>query len=81
MTKKLIAEAYEHVGHDRAIILLDKLKNLGYEYATVAGFSISVAYSVSGQVYTHMPIRRSRISAVKEAASVIGSRSRRGACR
>jgi DNA-directed RNA polymerase subunit beta' len=40
---KLIAEAYEHVGHDRAIILLDKLKNLGYEYATVAGFSISVA--------------------------------------
>jgi len=40
---KLIAEAYEHVGHDRSIILLDKLKNLGYEYATVAGFSISVA--------------------------------------
>jgi len=40
---KLIAEAYGHVGHDRAIILLDKLKNLGYEYATVAGFSISVA--------------------------------------
>ena len=40
---KLIAEAYECIGHDRSIILLDKLKNLGYEYATVAGFSISVA--------------------------------------
>ncbi len=40
---KLIAEAYGYVGHDRAIELLDKLKNLGYEYATVAGFSISVA--------------------------------------
>jgi len=40
---KLIAECYEHVGHDKAIILLDKLKNLGYEYATVAGFSISIA--------------------------------------
>ena len=40
---KLIAETYEYVGHDKAIILLDKLKNLGYEYATVAGFSISIA--------------------------------------
>ncbi|MBR4716898.1 MAG: DNA-directed RNA polymerase subunit beta' [Lentisphaeria bacterium] len=40
---RLIADAYEEIGHDDAIILLDKLKNLGYEYATVAGFSISVA--------------------------------------
>jgi len=40
---KLISEAYEYTGHDRTIELLDKLKNLGYEYATVAGFSISVA--------------------------------------
>ena len=40
---RLIAEAYEYTGHDRTIELLDKLKNLGYEYATVAGFSISVA--------------------------------------
>ncbi len=40
---RLIAEAYEHIGHDKTIELLDKLKNLGYEYATLAGFSISVA--------------------------------------
>ena len=40
---RLISEAYEYTGHDRTIELLDKLKNLGYEYATVAGFSISVA--------------------------------------
>ena len=40
---KLISEAYEYTGHDATIELLDKLKNLGYEYATVAGFSISVA--------------------------------------
>ena len=40
---KLIAEAYEYIGHDGTIDQLDKLKNLGYKYATVAGFSISVA--------------------------------------
>ena len=40
---KLISEAYEYTGHDSTIELLDKLKNLGYEYATLAGFSISVA--------------------------------------
>ena len=40
---KLIAEAYEYIGHAKTIELLDNLKNLGYEYATVAGFSISIA--------------------------------------
>ena len=40
---KLIAQAYEYIGHDKTILLLDNLKNLGYEYATVAGFSISIA--------------------------------------
>ena len=40
---RLIAEAYDNIGHDKTIELLDNLKNLGYEYATVAGFSISVA--------------------------------------
>ena len=40
---KLIAQAYEYIGHDKTILLLDALKNLGYEYATVAGFSISIA--------------------------------------
>ena len=40
---KLIAQAYEYIGHDKTIILLDDLKNLGYEYATIAGFSVSIA--------------------------------------
>ena len=43
MIGKLIAEAYEVIGHDKTILLLDALKNLGYEYATLAGFSISIA--------------------------------------
>ncbi len=40
---KLIAEAYEYIGHARTITLLDNLKNLGYKYATIAGFSISIS--------------------------------------
>ncbi len=40
---KLIAEAYEYIGHAKTIELLDNLKNLGYEFATIAGFSISIA--------------------------------------
>ncbi len=39
----LISDSYNKVGHERTVILLDKLKDLGYEYATVAGFSISIA--------------------------------------
>ena len=40
---KLVAQAYEYIGHTKTIELLDNLKSLGYEYATVAGFSISIA--------------------------------------
>ncbi len=40
---KLISDSYNKVGHELTVILLDKLKDLGYEYATVAGFSISIA--------------------------------------
>ena len=38
----LIADSYTHVGHEKTVRLLDRLKDLGYEYATVAGFSISI---------------------------------------
>ncbi len=39
---KLISESYSYIGHEKTIKLLDDLKDLGYEYATVAGFSISI---------------------------------------
>lgn len=39
---KLISDSYMFVGHEKTVQLLDRLKDLGYEYATVAGFSISV---------------------------------------
>ena len=39
----LISDCYIHAGHDTTIKVLDSLKALGYEYATKAGFSISIA--------------------------------------
>ncbi|UDQ99514.1 DNA-directed RNA polymerase subunit beta' [Lentisphaerota bacterium WC36G] len=39
----LISTSYKYIGHDATVDLLDRLKTLGYEWATLAGFSISVA--------------------------------------
>jgi len=38
----VIADAYKKAGHHRTIQLLDDLKDLGFEYATLAGISISL---------------------------------------
>ncbi|MDX9703324.1 MAG: DNA-directed RNA polymerase subunit beta' [Candidatus Auribacterota bacterium] len=39
---KLIMNCYEVIGHNRTVLLLDKLKNLGFQAATRAGISISI---------------------------------------
>jgi len=39
---QLISNSYKIAGHERTVKLLDDLKDLGYQYATVAGFSISI---------------------------------------
>ncbi|MBI4335824.1 MAG: DNA-directed RNA polymerase subunit beta', partial [Candidatus Omnitrophica bacterium] len=39
---KVIAECYKRFGHSRVITLLDDLKRMGFEQATLAGISISV---------------------------------------
>jgi len=39
---KLIADCYEKVGREEAVCTLDRLKDLGYRYATIAGFSIGI---------------------------------------
>ncbi len=38
----VIADSYKRAGHHRTIQLLDDLKDLGFEYATLAGISISL---------------------------------------
>ena len=39
----MIGQCYETVGRERTTRLLDDLKDLGYDYATKAGFSIGIA--------------------------------------
>jgi len=39
---ELIKDCYDAVGRERVLILLDDLKDLGYKYSTVSGFSISI---------------------------------------
>jgi len=38
----IVSDCYKRFGHDRTIHLLDDLKNLGFEYATLGGLSIAV---------------------------------------
>ncbi len=40
--RKLIAHAYRRCGIKQTVLLADRLKNLGYHYATKAGISISI---------------------------------------
>ena len=40
---KLIANAYKEIGHMATVEQLDRLKALGYKYATLSGLSISIA--------------------------------------
>ena len=39
---KLVSSAYAELGRSETVVILDKLKTLGYEYATKAGFSIGI---------------------------------------
>ena len=39
---RMVKECYDRVGRERLIRVLDDLKDLGYEYATRAGFSIGI---------------------------------------
>ena len=40
---KLIEHCYEKAGHDETVLVLDRLKDLGYAQATAAGISISLS--------------------------------------
>ena len=39
---KLVSSAYAELGRGETVVVLDKLKDLGYAYATKAGFSIGI---------------------------------------
>ncbi|MEE8317885.1 MAG: DNA-directed RNA polymerase subunit beta', partial [Candidatus Omnitrophota bacterium] len=62
---KVIADCYKIFGHDVTVKLLDDVKDIGFEYATLAGLSISVDDM-------HIPVDKKKVvsSAKKEVNSV-----------
>ncbi|MBU1007022.1 MAG: DNA-directed RNA polymerase subunit beta' [Candidatus Omnitrophica bacterium] len=60
-----ISDCYKQFGHDVTVKLLDDVKNLGFEYATLAGISISVEDM-------HIPVEKKKVIAMakKEVNSV-----------
>ena len=60
----LINECFRHCGSKATVILADKLKNLGYHFATVAGVSIAMA---------NMAIPQSKAELLQEAEDRISA--------
>ena len=64
---KLVSDSYTIAGREKTVIHLDKLKELGYKYATLAGFSISIADMVIPEEKpAHVEKARKEIETVQE---------------
>ena len=70
---RMIKDCYEIAGREALIGVLDKLKDLGYEYATKAGFSIGIQDMI---VPKEKP---ERIKAAQEEIAIIREQHRIGA--
>jgi DNA-directed RNA polymerase subunit beta' len=70
--RKLIAWAYTHYGTARTAVMADKLKELGFRYATRAGVSISVDDLMIP------PTKRSLLDAAEEEIQATETRYQRG---
>ena len=42
IVSQIISDCYKEFGHSAVIVLLDKIKDLGFEYATLGGISIAI---------------------------------------
>jgi DNA-directed RNA polymerase subunit beta' len=63
----LISSSYEIIGPEATTSLLDDLKAMGYKYATIAGFSISITdFEVPANKDEHIVTARDEISKVME---------------
>jgi DNA-directed RNA polymerase subunit beta' len=68
----IITSCYKEFGHNNTIILLDDLKNLGFEWATKAGFSISV------DDLKRLPEKKKIISDAQKQVNDVQSQYRKG---
>ncbi|MCP3966022.1 MAG: DNA-directed RNA polymerase subunit beta' [Lentisphaerae bacterium] len=61
----LVSDSYKIAGHQRTVTLLDDLKDLGYKWATLAGFSISITdLNVPEMKESHIDTARGQIDKV-----------------
>jgi DNA-directed RNA polymerase subunit beta' len=69
---KVISDCYKLFGHDVAVKLLDDVKNVGFEYATLAGLSISVDD-------LHIPKDKKKVvSSSKKEVNLVDDQYRKG---
>ncbi|MEW5758050.1 MAG: DNA-directed RNA polymerase subunit beta' [Candidatus Omnitrophota bacterium] len=59
----IVTASYKRFGHQKTVELLDEMKKLGFEYATLAGISISIA---------DLEIPKEKESVLKEAKQEVG---------
>ncbi|MBW1953179.1 MAG: DNA-directed RNA polymerase subunit beta' [Deltaproteobacteria bacterium] len=70
--RKLVAQAYRQTGIKNTVLLADRLKDMGYKYATQAGISISITDMV-------IPARKAEILQTAQAeASLVEEQYREG---
>jgi len=70
--EELIWQCYQVSGHDETVEVLDKLKEMGFEYATLAGISIGLEDMIIPEEKQHI------ISAARKLISEVESQYRKG---
>jgi len=62
---RLVGNSFSHSGREKTVRHLDKLKELGYQYATIAGFSISISDMVIPKnKQSHLDAARKKIETI-----------------
>jgi DNA-directed RNA polymerase subunit beta' len=69
---QMVKECYDLVGREELVHVLDRLKDLGYEYATRAGFSIGINDMIIPED------KESRIAEAQEKISVVREQRQQG---
>ena len=71
---RLVSDAYLVLGHEGAVRILDKLKTLGYEYATRAGFSISITdLTVPDKKQSDIDVARKEVKTIESQCAKVSS--------
>ena len=70
----LIEQCYEIAGHNETVVVLDKLKNLGYEHATRSGMSIGLSDMIIPEGKSEMVSKaRDEIKEIEENIEKVSS--------